>query len=279
MTCRAVQRAVLAVLILGTVFPVAGAGAAPVLNAGASAAWTVRGGSHDIELGRFTAPAGDVNGDGTPDVLFTSEDADASGTSRVAGAYVAFLRPGIGAPAPDLSDPAQGYRLFSSVVNSGISSIADAGDVNGDGTPDQAVGLSNVPGSGDGELRIVYGRRAGGSVSLDAMSPADGYRVVRSAAGFLGNAVGNAGDVNGDGVPDQLVTAPGGARGAAWVVFGRRPGPASPVDLASPVQIGERAQRMGPRSAPMTYLVLPYPTSIARTTGSMMASDRVREPA
>ncbi len=94
-------------------------------------------------------------------------------------------------------------------------SVAYVGDINGDGISDLAVG---APGTDPGSLVDA------GSVYL--LSGATGTLIRRIdgalAEGAFGFAVAAAGDINGDGVPDILVGAPGpnGSTGQAFVISG-----------------------------------------------------------
>ncbi|NUT36595.1 MAG: hypothetical protein HOV79_26370 [Hamadaea sp.] len=102
-------------------------------------------------------------------------------------------------------------------------SVADAGDVDGDGVADIAVGatavgqLACVSATGAGRLYVFSGRTGGRLLRVDGQSVGDQF----------GGAVGAAGDVNGDGYADVVVGAPchdgpGGVdAGAAYVVSGR----------------------------------------------------------
>jgi hypothetical protein len=96
---------------------------------------------------------------------------------------------------------------------------AALGDVNGDGLDDLLLGDPSTN-TGAGKAYVVLGRRDW-PATLD-LSTADW---VLSAAGSnaFGNAVGAAGDVNGDGLADFLVgaTGDGVGRGVVWLYLGR----------------------------------------------------------
>jgi FG-GAP repeat protein/hemolysin type calcium-binding protein len=117
--------------------------------------------------------------------------------------------------------------------------MATAGDMNGDGRDDVIVGAREADNNGradSGSAYIVFGRQLGGVFDLATFPTA--FRIDGAAAGDnAGEAVAPAGDVNGDGIPDAIVAAPGAdnnARalsGSAYVVFGK--GTTTNVDLAA----------------------------------------------
>ena len=125
------------------------------------------------------------------------------------------------------------------------STIADVGDVNGDGVSDVAVGAAAVDAPGRTDAGVVYvvfggtalgrldlGRRRGSGSSGRAKAPTGRCRssrpTVRRRARWRARAVAGAGDVNADGLADILVGAPFAGRrgrafsGSAYVVFGKR---------------------------------------------------------
>ncbi len=102
------------------------------------------------------------------------------------------------------------------------TSVATAGDVNGDGYSDIIVG---APGEASyaGSVYAYYG----GPDSLDTTAGWEEYSGVEGSA--YGFSVGSAGDVNGDGYGDVIVGAPSwdngqSNEGAAWVYLGAAAG-------------------------------------------------------
>ena len=119
------------------------------------------------------------------------------------------------------------------------SSVSNVGDVNGDGIDDFAVGgVCAVPNgiSNAGIVYIIFGRAEGISWSdIDMrisegnfISGVTGFRVQGTAIGEnLGISVSYLGDVNGDGIDDFIIGAPGAnpnglvGAGRAYVIFGK----------------------------------------------------------
>jgi FG-GAP repeat/FG-GAP-like repeat/TPR repeat len=84
------------------------------------------------------------------------------------------------------------------------------GDVDGDGIPDVVVSAPTSGAGGEKAGRVyVYSTKTGALV----------WTTVGHAGDELGTGVENAGDVNGDGIPDVIASAPGG--GFASVFSGR----------------------------------------------------------
>ena len=150
---------------------------------------SILGDSPGERLGSSTALVGDLDGDGRSEILVGAHRADAAG---VDSGLARVLSGGDGSTLWNLPGAAPGDAF-------GLS-VADAGDVDGDGVPDLAIGapLHAAGGAGAGAVDLVSG--ADGSTLLHVDGDVPG--------GLLGYAVAGAGDVDGDGRADVIVGAP-----------------------------------------------------------------------
>ena len=177
-------------------------------------------GERAIGLGQ-AVNAGDVNGDEIPDALV-------SAPGRRSVVYVIYGARTWRRTIPlGVLSAERGYRIVTDANIETLLPIANAGDVNGDGIP----GPAGRHPRRFGTVYVVYGRRPGGTVNLDQLQPTEGYRILGAPGDNAGTDVANAGDVNGDSIPDQLIGAPQAFMmpGRAYVVYGQRPG--ATIDL------------------------------------------------
>ncbi|MDQ0463373.1 Ca2+-binding RTX toxin-like protein [Caulobacter ginsengisoli] len=115
-------------------------------------------------------------------------------------------------------------------------SVSSAGDVNGDGYDDFVVGApyGAAHGTNTGAVYVVFGGPGGfpASFSLGSLNGVNGFKLTGSAMrDWAGRAVSAAGDVNGDGF-DDLIVSRAGSGGGAWVVFGHAGAFAANFDLS-----------------------------------------------
>lgn len=163
------------------------------------------------EVGRNVAPAGDVNGDGFQDMLVGVPNQDASGSN--AGAVYLILG------ASPITNASLGSKIKYTGEAAGdfAGTSTDAiGDMNGDGYMDFVVGASsNDDGASQGGAAyVVLGNAIPASGSLN------GAVQYASAVTFnaAGQEVAGAGDFNGDGYADVMISAPGTTPGVYLVL-------------------------------------------------------------
>jgi hypothetical protein len=178
---------------------------------------TFEGDAANVTLGQCVAGAGDVNGDGYDDVIFSQYSYVLPGSMhRVHVRYGAAS--GALTTGDTLIGPAENVEFGWS--------ISPAGDVNGDGYADILVGAPNMDNGGYFDAGQVYCFLGGGGGVED--TAAWTYTVDQSGARF-GQSVATAGDVNGDGYADVILGAELWSNGEveegrAWVFLGSNSG-------------------------------------------------------
>jgi len=205
---------------------------------------TLRGIDARDNAGAAVAIAGDLNGDGYDDAVVGAFGADPGGLSRAGETYVVFGGPD-GGPA---TIPLKNLNGSTGVRLDGVAAqdfsggpVAPAGDVNNDGIDDLILGAAGAAVGGNedaGAAYVVFGKSTAftAAVDLDDLTDANGFKLSGiDGEDNAGHWVDGAGDVNGDGIADVIVGAPGAANGAgeAYVVFGKSGGFGPNVDLAA----------------------------------------------
>jgi hypothetical protein len=177
----------------------------------------------NAQFGTSVACAGDVNGDGYSDVLIGAPLYDDAASTNEGRAFV-YYGSSTGLPAfpnntPDDAD--QANAKFG-------TSVASAGDVNGDGFSDVIIGAyayDDGANTNEGRAFVYYGSSTG-LPAFPNNTPDDADQ----AQAFFGISVASAGDVNGDGYNDVIIGAetyddgPNTDEGGAFVYYGSATG-------------------------------------------------------
>ena len=198
--------------------------------------------------GKFGAAltTGDVNGDGVEDIIIGSPEADGPAGSRPDGGNL-YLVWGSHALSPfiDLRSSQVAHTVIFGADRGDLlgSSVATT-DANGDGISDILIGAPGADGAGNalpdsGDAYLIYGKETfPREIDLGAAA-ADVAIFGRDPGDKLGTSV-LISDVDGDGVEDLILGAPGargpdnlrGGAGEVYVIYGREGFPPT-LDLAN----------------------------------------------
>jgi PKD repeat protein len=158
------------------------------------------------QFGRAVDGLGDLDQDGVPDVVVSSNFDDDGGPNRGA-VYVLFLNASgtvksvqkISSTAGNFAGPLLDQVEFG-------RSVCNLGDIDGDGVNDIAAGASYDSEAGllRGSVWVLRLNRDGTVKGQAKINDVNGG-IPLSDADFFGHAVGGVGDLDGDGTPDLLV--------------------------------------------------------------------------
>jgi VCBS repeat-containing protein len=194
-------------------------------------------GFDDIKnAGNALTGLGDVNGDGIDDFLVAADNSGFLGRPSAGSATVVFGKNGSLPFLTPLSASDGSDRFVIVGANSRENgtgtdkfgrSVSGIGDFNNDGLNDMLIGApftKNFNIDNAGAAYVVYGSNAGFPSILDVanLDGGAGLGILIQEQGWLGEAVGGGGDINGDGIPDIIIGArlAGTQGGEVYVIFG-----------------------------------------------------------
>ncbi len=169
--------------------------------------------------GLFGGGAGDMNGDGLLDIVIgaiaaspTPDRNDAGQTYVLFGGELANVDALDGATDGLIRlanlNGANGFTINAAIAGGLGGRSSSAGDFNADGFDDVIIGAPGVN-SSTGEAYVVFGRTSFPPVvDVATLNGIDGLTILGPAvSSTLGISVGDAGDLNGDGIDDVFVSA------------------------------------------------------------------------
>ena len=156
----------------------------------------------DVDQGKLgqEVVVGDIDGDGSNDILLSSKSSNSSGVS-----YAGMIRAFSGATGSVM------FTIDGVSANDNFGDSIDLLEVNGDGHLDIVVGASGTDyGASRGSIYIYDGATRALLNRLDGPGP--------NSSMWLGYSVMNAGDINNDGSDDYMIGISGASDGPPYSV-------------------------------------------------------------
>jgi hypothetical protein len=168
----------------------------------------LRGAAAGDEAGFYVA-AGDVNGDGTGDLLITAYYADAYWPDSETGTAYVVYGSGSLTPTIELSSEAD-VTIHGAARDDRLGRALASGDFNDDGFDDLLIGASRADPAGRADAGIsyvIYGAQALSSTIALSETNAAAMRVLGDDDGDEAGRAAGTGDLDGDGSDDLIVGA------------------------------------------------------------------------
>jgi hypothetical protein len=241
----------------------------------------INGSTIGDEAGEAVAVADDMNGDGRSEAVVCTTRACSVLFGRASAGSLSLANLGAG-----------GFSISGALAGGNFgTSVASAGDMNGDGRGDIVIGSSNetagpdgfTPQASAGLTVVVLGQPDPLPLSADNLG-AHGYAIAGTALNqFSGFQVAPIGDVDGDGRPDLLIGSDG-VGGRFFDEYTARPLPVGGTVLASASTTSGMQVAVPvtvPGDAPTTVALQLTPAGGTPTTvtlGSVVVSGTVTAP-
>ncbi len=197
--------------------------------------FVINGINSQDQSGTSVSEAGDVNSDGIADIIIGAPNAGNIGAGQ---SYVIFGNKGGFTTPFNLADLNGTNGFIINGINSNDwsgHSVSGTGDVNDDCIADIIIGAFKTA-SRAGQSYIMFGSKSGFTTpfNLTDLSGDNGLVINGiNSNDWSGYSVSGAGDVNGDGIADIIIGAPGAnmLAGQSYVIFGNKGGFITPLNL------------------------------------------------
>jgi hypothetical protein len=172
-------------------------------------------------FGSSVVSLGDLDGNGVGDIAVGARGDDGPGGSQTGAVHVLFLDGALTVSSRlRIREGESGFTGDLAASDEFGRSVCALGDLDGDGVVDIAVGapLDDEGGASQGAVWILFLQTDGTVRAQQKITSTTGFGGLAPGDGF-GSALAPLGDLDGDGIVDLAVGAPGDVEGAVWLLF------------------------------------------------------------